>query len=79
MITFLDSSYSVWIPVTLNLRGSWETFVFEFQDRRVSLGAEERLAECDLCGAHLVLLPNDKRGCRCFDCLRVEAFATDQD
>lgn len=65
--------------MTLNVQGLWVTFVFEFQDRRASLGAEERLAECDLCGAHLVLLPNDKRGCRCFDCLRAENASTDHD
>ncbi len=46
--------------------------MFEFQDRRAPLGPEERLAECDLCGAHLVLLPNDRRAGRCFDCLRAE-------
>ena len=56
--------------VSLNGSSLWGTLVFEFQDRRVSLGAEERRAECDLCGTHLVLLPNDKRECRCFDCLR---------
>ena len=48
------------------------TLVFEFQDRRVSLGPEERYDECDVCGTCLVLLPNDKRECRCFDCLRIE-------
>lgn len=40
-----------------------------FADQRSFSSAEERFQHCTLCGKELVVLPNDRRGGSCFDCL----------
>ncbi len=38
-------------------------------DERSPASADERMQHCSFCGKALVLLPNDRRGGACFDCL----------
>jgi hypothetical protein len=38
-------------------------------DARAFSTAEERFQACAYCGKELVVLPNDRRGGSCFDCL----------
>ncbi|HTT25556.1 MAG TPA: hypothetical protein VMH90_01150 [Thermoplasmata archaeon] len=38
-------------------------------DRRSFSAADERFQPCAFCGRDLVVLPNDRRGGACFDCL----------
>ena len=38
-------------------------------DRRSFPAREERYQHCVFCGKDLVVLPNDRRGGACFDCL----------
>ena len=38
-------------------------------DRRVFPTRDDRLQSCTYCGRDLVVLPNDRRGGACFDCL----------
>ncbi|HZY92789.1 MAG TPA: hypothetical protein VFG07_08515 [Thermoplasmata archaeon] len=40
-----------------------------FADQRVLSASEERVRPCAFCGKSLVVLPDDKRGGACFDCL----------
>ncbi len=40
-----------------------------FSDPRSVASSEERFSRCLYCGRELVLLPNDRRGGACFDCL----------
>ncbi len=40
-----------------------------FADPRSFSSPEERFQHCTLCGKDLVVLPNDRRGGACFDCL----------
>ena len=38
-------------------------------DRRTFSAADDRFQACTYCGRDLVVLPNDRRGGACFDCL----------
>ena len=38
-------------------------------DRRSFSAPEDRFQACTYCGRELVVLPNDRRGGACFDCL----------
>ncbi|MCI4319514.1 MAG: hydrogenase maturation nickel metallochaperone HypA [Thermoplasmata archaeon] len=38
-------------------------------DLRASFSSNERYQHCTFCGKELVVLPNDRRGGACFDCL----------
>jgi len=40
-----------------------------FSDLRSFSSPEERFSRCLFCGRELVLLPEDRRGGACFDCL----------
>jgi len=40
-----------------------------FADHRSFPAADDRLQHCTVCGKDLVVLPNDRRGGACFDCL----------
>lgn len=40
-----------------------------FADQRAFSSEEERFSHCIFCGKDLVLLPDDRRGSSCFDCL----------
>jgi len=40
-----------------------------FSDQRSFASSDERLSRCLYCGRELVLLPDDRRGGACFDCL----------
>ena len=40
-----------------------------FSDFRDRAAEEDRLSRCLYCGRELVLLPDDRRGGACFDCL----------
>ena len=40
-----------------------------FADQRTLLDQEERFQSCAFCGKDLVVLPDDRRGGLCFDCL----------
>jgi hypothetical protein len=40
-----------------------------FADHRVFPSVEERFQHCMFCGKDLVILPDDRRGGACFDCL----------
>ncbi|HTP55850.1 MAG TPA: hypothetical protein VML53_04180 [Thermoplasmata archaeon] len=43
--------------------------MLSFADARGSNPADERYARCLFCGKEMVVLPNDRRGGSCFDCL----------
>ncbi len=43
--------------------------MLSFSDSRGFDVADERFARCLFCGKDLVLLPDDRRGGKCFDCL----------
>jgi len=38
-------------------------------DRRTFSTPDERYQSCPFCGRNIVVLPNDRRGGACFDCL----------
>ena len=38
-------------------------------DRRTFSAEEDRIQPCTYCGRTIVVLPNDRRGGACFDCL----------
>jgi hypothetical protein len=40
-----------------------------FADDRGFSSADDRFQHCTVCGKDLVVLPNDRRGGACFDCL----------
>ena len=40
-----------------------------FADHRSFSSSEDRLQHCAYCGKDLMVLPNDRRGGACFDCL----------
>ncbi len=40
-------------------------------DFRVFTAPEERFQRCAYCGKEVVVLPNDRRGGSCFDCLSI--------
>jgi len=40
-----------------------------FADHRVFTSVDERYQRCAFCGKDLVVLPDDRRGGACFDCL----------
>ena len=40
-----------------------------FADHRVFSSVEDRFQRCTFCGKDLVVLPDDRRGGACFDCL----------
>ncbi len=40
-----------------------------FADQRAFSSEEDRYARCVFCGKELILLPEDRRGSSCFDCL----------
>lgn len=40
-----------------------------FADHRAFPTVEDRFQHCTFCGKDLVVLPNDRRGGACFDCL----------
>ena len=40
-----------------------------FADQRAFASDEERFVRCVFCGKELVVLPDDRRGNCCFDCL----------
>ncbi|HYK93411.1 MAG TPA: hypothetical protein VEY07_05145 [Thermoplasmata archaeon] len=42
-----------------------------FADQRVFSTTEDRVQSCAFCGKALVVLPDDKRGGACFDCLMI--------
>lgn len=42
-----------------------------FADQRSFSSPEERFQHCTICGKDLVVLPNDRRGGSCFDCLSI--------
>ena len=43
--------------------------MISFSDSRSFGNSDERLSHCHGCGRELVLLPDDRRGGCCFDCL----------
>jgi hypothetical protein len=43
--------------------------MLQFADNRSFSSMEDRLQPCTFCGKDLVVLPNDRRGGACFDCL----------
>ncbi|HEV2429137.1 MAG TPA: hypothetical protein VGV64_04740 [Thermoplasmata archaeon] len=43
--------------------------MLSFADHRVFSSVEDRFQSCMFCGKELVVLPNDRRGGACFDCL----------
>ena len=43
--------------------------MLSFADGRTFGGSDERFSHCLFCGRDLVLLPEDRRGGLCFDCL----------
>ena len=43
--------------------------MFAFSDIRSYASPEERFSRCLFCGRGLYVLPNDRRGGACFDCL----------
>ncbi len=43
--------------------------MLSFADLRTFEAPDERFSHCLLCGRDLVLLPDDRRGGHCFDCL----------
>ncbi|MHB8351416.1 MAG: hypothetical protein ACYDFT_01785 [Thermoplasmata archaeon] len=43
--------------------------MLSFSDGRAFSSDEERFQQCLFCGKPLVLLPDDRRGGACFDCL----------
>lgn len=45
-----------------------------FADNRSFDAAEDRFQHCTICGKDLVVLPNDRRGGSCFDCLSFAAL-----
>lgn len=49
--------------------------MLSFADLRSFESAEERLARCLFCGKDLVVLPDDRRGGYCFDCLALSIAA----
>lgn len=40
-----------------------------FSDSRGFVASEDRFSRCLYCGKEIVLLPDDRRGGACFDCL----------
>jgi len=40
-----------------------------FADQRSFSTSEDRFQHCAICGKDLVVLPNDRRGGSCYDCL----------
>ncbi|HTT35666.1 MAG TPA: hypothetical protein VMH78_07355 [Thermoplasmata archaeon] len=42
-----------------------------FADHRAFPTGEDRFQKCAFCGRELVVLPDDRRGGACFDCLRL--------
>ena len=44
-----------------------------FADHRAFSTTEDRFQHCTVCGKDLVVLPNDRRGGACFDCLSLSA------
>jgi hypothetical protein len=45
-----------------------------FADPRSFSTSEDRFQHCTVCGKDLVVLPNDRRGGACFDCLSLSAL-----
>ena len=43
--------------------------MLSFADHRVFSSSEDRFQRCTSCGKELVVLPEDRRGGVCFDCL----------
>ncbi|MGI0133084.1 MAG: hypothetical protein ACREDK_08390 [Thermoplasmata archaeon] len=43
--------------------------MLSFADNRSFTTVEDRYQHCTFCGRDLVVLPNDRRGGACFDCL----------
>jgi hypothetical protein len=43
--------------------------MLSFSDIRSFENPDERFGHCHFCGRDLILLPNDRRGGNCFDCL----------
>jgi hypothetical protein len=43
--------------------------MLSFADHRVFSTSEDRFQRCAFCGKEIVVLPDDRRGGSCFDCL----------
>jgi hypothetical protein len=43
--------------------------MLSFADHRSFSSPDDRFQHCTFCGKELVVLPNDRRGGSCFDCL----------
>ncbi len=49
--------------------------MLSFADVRSFGQSDERYSHCQFCGRELVLLPEDRRGGACFDCLALSVAA----
>ncbi len=49
--------------------------MLSFADARTFAGSDDRFSHCLVCGRDLVLLPEDRRGGCCFDCLTLSVPA----
>ncbi len=49
--------------------------MLSFADSRGFDSSDERFSHCQFCGRNLVVLPDDRRGGSCFDCLALSVAA----
>jgi hypothetical protein len=49
--------------------------MLSFADNRGFLAPDERFSRCLFCGKEMIVLPNDRRGGSCFDCLALSVPA----
>jgi hypothetical protein len=45
--------------------------MLSFADLRTFESSDDRFSRCQLCGRNLIVLPDDRRGGSCFDCLNL--------